>query len=166
MELIDRELVGSVAQRENIVGRARWWLYRAIKVPWQQSAHHTAGIGRVKADLGRGLTGNHLGSVVSACAAAQETGARGVEHVEGRVIGIRPNAHLGIVWERAAIAERVSVPCPGGIRTGRDSYALQIPRSGSRDGKLRHHPAIGDGIVYDNSITVVVGLAQASESAP
>jgi len=159
MELIDRKLVCIVAQRENIVGCARRWLYRAVKVRWQQSTYHTAGVGRVKADLGRGLTGKHLGSVVSARTAAQEAGARGVEHVEGLVIGIGPNAHLGIVRERAAIAERLPVPGPGGIRTGRDSYTLQIPRGGSRDGKLRHYPAIGDGIIYDNAITVVVSLA-------
>src|SRR5262245_12487288 len=85
---------------------------------------HATYCGRLlETNLGGRGSGEHGSAVVSAGIGAQKSCAARVEHVEGDVIGIRPDAHLGIIIE-AGIRECVTIVGTGGVGSSRDSYAL------------------------------------------
>ena len=108
-----------------------------------------------------GLAAQHGGAVVSTGIGADKVVA--VEHVEGFVVGVGPDAHLGIVVE-VGVLERVAIPGAGGVGRDRDGDALHVGAGG--DGELAHHPAVGELVVGDDGIAVVVELAAAAEAGP
>src|SRR5262245_2026735 len=72
---------------------------------------------------GRG-SGEHGSAVVSAGIGPKESRAARVEHVEGNVVGIRPDAHFGVIIE-VGIGEYVTIVGAGGVGSCGDSDALE-----------------------------------------
>src|SRR5262249_60326260 len=106
----------------------------------EQPAEGGAG---AEALLGRGGARQHPRAVVGADLRAQEGRARGVEHVEGDVVGVGPDAELGIVVE-AGVGERVPRVGAGRVRRLGDGNALEEWRRrpvGPRHRELRDDPA-------------------------
>src|SRR5581483_7491185 len=86
-----------------------------------------------------------------------------VEHVEGFVIRVRPDAHLGVivkvcVWERVAV---VGASC---VRGGGHSDALKV--GSGRNRELAENPALGELVIEHDRIAIVVGLAASAKSGP
>ena len=87
------------------------------------------------------------------------------KNVDGQVVAVRPDAELGVVGEvRVAPVEPVSVVRAGRVTAGRDGHAHHVRQRGDRE--LSHEPAVGDLVIEDRRVAVVVGLAATSESAP
>ncbi len=107
--------------------------------------------------------GEHACAVVRTDFRSEERRPRSVEHVERLVVGIRRDPELRVVRE-AGVLERVAVVRPGRVSALRHGDALQERRRGHRE--LRDDPPIGDRVVQDLRVPVVVRLAAAAEAAP
>ena len=163
MELPELELVRQGSQRNDVVGRAGRRRRGAIHVGRQQAAIRRA---HVEALLARGLAKEHGRPVVGAHEAAGEGVA--VEQVERRVVRVRPDSQLGIVRE-LRIAKGVPVVGAGRVAGLGDGDALEIRSQapvGPRDGELGDDPAVGQSVVADGRVAIVVGLTQAAEPTP
>jgi len=93
---------------------------------------------------------------------AQVGGARRVEHVHAHVIGIGPDAELGIIKEVRAEVESVAIPSAGGVARGRDRDAFVRLRAGA--GKLTNNPAVSELVIKDDRVTTASSLANAAEA--
>ena len=113
----------------------------------------------LEADLRRRSSVEHGVAIVGASVGADEGIA--VEHVEGFVVGVRPDTHLRIVIE-VRVLERVAVVGAGGVRSCRHRNALQV--GSGRNRELAEDPAVGQFVVKHDGIAVVVRLASAAES--
>src|SRR5215467_7677468 len=117
-----------------------------IHVRWQHPAHR----GRLlETNLGGRGSGEHGSAVVSAGIGAKESRAARVEHVEGDVVGIRPDAHLGIIIE-VGIGELVTIVGAGSVGSSRDSDALEKWTKSSvriTNYELREHPTVSELVV-------------------
>ena len=146
---------------EHVIRRARRRGRRTVEVRGQETAVRGAG---VEALLRRGAPGEHGRAVESADLRAGERGAV-VEDVVRLVVPVRPDTELGVVGERdVSVVERVAVVRAGGIARGRDGDALQVRRR--RNGELADDPAVGEPVVLDRGVAVVICLAPTAEAAP
>src|SRR5688500_769189 len=84
------------------------------------------------------------------------------KHVVTDVISIRPNAHLRIVVEIATVREGVAEVGAG--RIGRRRNGDTLSEWLARHSKLSQHPAIGQLIVLNNRIAIVIALATNAEA--
>src|SRR5262249_6063308 len=117
VELPERQRGGRV-QGEDVVWRAGWGQGCAVERGRQQPSKARTD---VEALLGSRLPSDHLRTVISAGLTTSEGVA--VEHVESEVVGVGPNADLGIV-RKVAVLERVAVVAPGRVAGGGDRHAL------------------------------------------
>ncbi len=156
VELVEVQRVVAVVQ--HVVGRARRRRSNTIDVRREQAAHRRF---LLKADLGCGLPGQHGRAVVGTGVGAHEGVA--LEHVEGLVVGVGPDTHLGIVVE-IVVLKRIAIPGAGRIGVDGDGNALQVRRRGN--GHLAHDPARGKLVVEHDGIAVIVGLAASAKSQP
>jgi len=118
----------------------------------------------VEALLGGRLPGEHLGAVVGAHLAAREGGAAAGEEVEGDVVGV---GHTPILDSRESSCSRTRTSTGCRRRSGQRSATP--PRTAGRatcSPRTGRYPAVGDRIVEDGGIAVVVRLAAAAEAAP
>ncbi len=156
VELPQVERVRAKVQIEvRLAGRRR---SRPIQVGRQQTGHAGA---LLEADLRGGSACEHFAPVERAGARADEGVA--VEHVEGEVVAVRPDAQLGIVVE-VGLGEGVAVVRPRCVRACRDSHTLEEGRGADRE--LRQHPATCRLVVLGDDVAVVVALAAAAEPCP
>ena len=107
----------------------------------------------VGADLTGGGTNQHPVAFERAYSVATETAAI-LEHVVGDVVGVGPYTHLGIVVEIPVEGIRVTVVAAGGIGTGRNGNTLRVGSCGN--GKLRKYPAVGQLVILNNRITIII----------
>ena len=149
------------AERDEIVRRARRREARSIERGREQAAIRGA---RLEKLLRRGLPREHLRSVERRDARARERAAVR-EEVHGEVVGIGPDRELRVIGEvHGAVAERVAVVGAGRVTGGRDGDAHEVRRRRHRE--LADDPAIGDAVVDDCWVAVVVRLAAATEPGP
>ena len=137
----------------------------AVEVGGRQAAH--LGEGHIHALLRRGRAREHLGTVECADPAGQHLrgAGRAREHVVRRVVGVRPDAELGVVVE-VRVREGVQRILTGGIRRARHRDALpERPRElrlhGERE--LRDEPPVGERVIEDDSIEAESGSASAAQ---
>ena len=157
MELPEQQRIR--AEAEGVVRRAGGRRRRTVEIGREQAA-----VARPEREalLRGGLAREHLGAVVRADLRAGER--RPVpEHVEARVVGVGPDSELRVVGE-VRVLERVAIVRAGRVAARRDGDALEVRRR--RDGELADDPAIGDPVVRDGRVAVVVRLAPAAEAAP
>ena len=143
---------------QQVVGRPGGRRRAAVEVSRQQAA--VAGA-QLKALLGCRQTRQHLAAVIGAGAGASK-GLPIVEHVEGDVVGIRPDSHLRVVVE-GGVREGIAVVGTGCVRGGRHRHTLPVAGRAARHRKLRQHPAVGHLVVLHDRVTVVAGLASATK---
>ena len=105
------------------------------------------------------LSIQHGGAVVGAGVGSNKGVA--VKHVEGFVVSVGPDSHLGIVV-KIVVLEGVAVIAAGSVRRFGNGNALQV-RS-CRDGKLAEDPALRKFVVKHNRIAIIVGLASTPEA--
>ena len=112
----------------------------------------------------RGCASEHAGAV-------EGPGGRPCEavpaEVVGRhVVGVGPEPELGVIGE-IATRERVAEVAAGGVARGRHRDAVEVGDRGAvraRDGELVDDPAIGELVVDDARVAVVVCLAESAEA--
>ena len=135
------------------------WHRRSVKVAREKT---TIGAAELEALLCRRGPDQHARAVVGADVGALE---RAREHVEGDVVGVRPDRELRVIVEqRAAVTERVAIIRTGRIGGRRDRDTLEIWRRGDRE--LGEDPTVRDLVVLDDRVAVVVRLAPATEPRP
>ena len=161
VEFPERQGRARRAECDQWIGRARGRQRAAIEIPGQQTAE---GAGGIEAELRRRRARQHLRAIEGAGLGVEERGAGIVEDVVGRVIRVGPHADLRIVREAVGVTERVAVIAAGRIARRRDGDALLKRRGG--DLELRNDPAVGNPVVGDDRIAVVLDLAAAAESTP
>ena len=158
LEQVERTIVA--IESEEVVGRASGWLGWSIDVR-RQDASRSGG----EALLGGSGAGQHLGTIVGAGLGAGKVTGR-VKEVEGGVVGVGPDADLGVVVE-VALRKGVAVVGAGRVRGLGDGDALFEGGGGSvgvGDGELGDDPAGGDLVIEGAWIAVVVCFAQAAEA--
>src|SRR5947209_753722 len=94
MKLPKSERAAGRAETEHVVRRTGWRLSRPRHIGRQQTAISRAG---VKTLLRRRLSEQHFAAVISAHRRPRESIAAVREHVEGNVIGVRPDTHLRVI---------------------------------------------------------------------
>ena len=102
----------------------------------------------------------HRAPVVRADLGAEEARASVVEHVERRVVRVRPDAELRIIGE-VRVLERVAIVRAHRVAARRDGDALQVRSRADRE--LADDPAVRELVVLDRRVTVVVRFAAAAE---
>ena len=147
---------------DDVVGRAGRRLPPAIERGRQNAAVARA---RVEALLGRCRAGQHRGAVERADARAVECDPAAGEDVVADVVRVGPHRQLRVIGE-VGVPVRERVPVPGASRIGRlgDGEAVEVRRR--RNGELLNHPTVGDRVVGDRPVPVVVRLAAPAEAAP
>ena len=149
------------AEADHVVRRARRRQGRAVERRRKQSAVCGA---RLEELLRRGLAREHPRAIERGDAGADE-GRAVREEIHREVVAVGPDAELGVVGEvRVPVAERVAVVGAGRVRRGRDRDAHEVGRGRHRE--LADHPAVGDAVVKDGRVAVVVALAPAAEAGP
>ncbi len=141
---------------EQVVRRADRRRDRAVEVRGQHPA--VLGVEDV-AVLRSGQPAQHPRAVVRADLGADEV--EEAEEVERDVVRVRPDSELRVVGE-VVVLERVAPVRAGRIAGLRDGHALEVGQSGDRE--LADHPAVGQAIVDDRGVAVVVVLAIAAEA--
>src|SRR5260370_25472411 len=121
---------------EHVVGRICGGSGGDIESRGQQSANRGA---LLEADLRRRGSIEHGSAVVSASIRARKGRAAG-EHVEGYVVRVGPDRHLGIVVE-VRVLERVAVVSSRFVGSCRDRNALKV--GSRRNRELTEDPALG-----------------------
>src|SRR5262249_37436453 len=144
-------VVRGVVEAQHVVGRARGRGGGPVEVGGGEAAVGGGGLGAL---VGGGRPAQQGAGVHRADLGAGEGGAVG-EHVVGDVVGVGPDAALGIVVEAGAERVGVTVPGAGGVRGLGDGDALHVGRG--RDGELHHDPAVGHPVVHGDRVTAVVG---------
>jgi len=91
----------------------------------------------------------------------KEGRACGIKDVHAHVVGVRPDAQLGIIKEVRAEVKAVAIPSASGIARGRNCDAFVSRNAGS--GKLTDDPAVSELVVEHDRIAIASGLANAAE---
>jgi hypothetical protein len=86
------------------------------------------------------------------------------KHVEGDVVGVRPNAQLRVVGKIVAEGEGVAMIRSRGIAGSRDGDTLLVRLAA--DDELSQYPAVCDLVVLHDGIAVIEILAGAAEAGP
>ena len=124
---------------------------RAVEVARQQDQRRTGGVEGL--ERGR-VAGEHLrpveGDRVQAPAGEAPLGAQ--------VVGVRPDAELGIVVREVELEQVEEPAARDGVRRLRYRDALEGRRGLEAvwDRELAHHPAIGEVVIDDDRVPVVV----------
>ncbi len=126
--------------------------------------HAVEGGGELEGLLGGRAAGQHGGPVENAQLGTQEGVAGPVEHVHGQVVAVGPDAELGVIGE-AVLGEGVAVVGAGGVAAGGDGQADEVGE-GRGDGELGDDPAVGQAVVEDGGVAVVVAVACPAEAGP
>jgi hypothetical protein len=158
---VEVRLIVVVAQHETRLTGGRRRL--AVQVARQE----TAMIGIAEAHAGRRrLTCKHLRAIEGAGASRFKLHVgRHLKHVERHVVGVGPDAQLGIVVQQ--VAERVLVELVRSRRIGglRDRDALRKgPALEAGERELRQHPAVRQLVVDRDRVAVVCQRAVAAEA--
>ena len=148
------------AEAEQVVRPTRGRRRRPVEVGREQAAERAA---ERHALLRRSLRGDHLRAVVRAHLRPEERRAARVEHVERRVVRVRPHAELRVVGE-VRVRVRVAGVRARRVAGPRHGDALQERRRAHRE--LADDPAVREPVVRDRRVAVVVRLAAAAEAAP
>ena len=111
----------------------------------------------------RRLTGQHLRPIQGAHLRPRE-GTAVEEVVDGQVVAVRPDSELRIVRELVAEGEGVPRVRAGRIAGRRHGDTLEVRRRADRE--LLDDPAVGETVVDDRRVAVVVVLTAAAEAAP
>src|SRR5205823_4786739 len=114
--------------------------------------------------LRRRLGGEHPRALERRDTRAAERRSVG-EEVDRQVVTVGPHTELRVVGEaRVAVVEGVAVVRAGRVarRGDRDTHEVRQ----RRDTELAYHPAIGDAVVDDRWVAIVVRLASAAEAGP
>ena len=162
VERPEEELVrAAVPDGEEVVRSARRGHLRSGEV---QVGRQEAAVVDVRAEalLGRtGIPRDHLHPVEGADLGARPPAPVG-EDVVHHVVAVRPDSAFPVIVEVASVVVRVGVP--GAQRVGRlrDGNALEVGRRA--DGELRQEPAVGEGVVENEGVAVVVRRAAPPEA--
>ena len=172
MKVEDPQCVAGVAELiRGWIDDGRRCAHRRRRQPVEtrrQEAEDSLGMGRqieVEVDQARGgIAGDHLWALEGVCAGPVE-GPAVQELVDGHVVRIRPDGELGIV--RKVVADRdevVQVVRARWVRRLRDRDTLVVRGSAeARESELAQDPAIRQGIVDRDRISIVGGGTQPAE---
>src|SRR6516162_7779061 len=126
--------------------------------------HSEDRVALLKALHGCGQPCQHLGAIGRTGVCSDEERQCWVEVVEGKVVCVRPDGHLWIVWEICKL-ESISMVTSGGVRGRRHRDTLKEWRAAA-DSELTQHPALGYRVKAHDWITIVIRLAGSAEPRP
>src|SRR5262249_19031819 len=115
----------------------------------------------IKTNCGGCLARDHFGAVKGAYAPRKHGAGK---NVVGLIVSVGPYTELRIVVKRGTKGKRVTDKRSGRIARGRNRKALQEWHR--LNGELRNDPPIGDLIIGDRRIAIVVGLAPTAKTGP
>jgi hypothetical protein len=149
------------------VGTARGRRSEAVEVGGEHSPNGLGMRGEVQVEVdegGGGITHEHLRALEGEGAGAVEGPPEG-ELVGRHVIAVGPDAQVRVVGELFAGGDEVvEVVGPGRIPGLGEGDALVVGRRVLRgEGELAQKPAVGQGVVEDDPIAVVVGRADPAQ---
>ncbi len=107
----------------------------------------------------------HAGTIIGARLGTQERSASRIKQVKGGVIGIGPQTDLGIIGE-VRVRECITVIGPGRIATRGNRYTLVKVGVGIGNRELANEPTIGNAVIHDDDIAIVISLAITAKTAP